>query len=543
MARRREPEQTPLRSAQRLERLLEEEVLPRLDDRATNGDGISEGSPDRPDRPGEDTTRPVPAAAQQALEALYPQLSSDSAAALAALFNSVDDHGTEEGEAPHEAPGEDPDLPVGTRPGGGAPIPMRAAGTRAAATAARGGGIVIRPGVRIGPVGRLLLQILNHYPRRGELAITDGYRNANDHHGGLMYGGSPTAALDIVAAGPARMRDIAKWLYNHFAGDIVELIHTTPFNTDQGFYVDNQKKYPGGGIFSAELRRQHRNHVHFACSKKLALKILARLRGKRAAPRVGVRPAPGVAPPAVWGWDASGHDWKRGPMDLVAAKKAGISFFTHKCSEGHTFKVAEYKRGLERARAARIPVLGAYHVLWPGNPIKEARFFFNLVNTQTPWWKDVPWIWQLDAEKFDKMPRKPTPAECRQFMSELKRLAAGGRGYFIAYAPRWAYGDTFTIGFDLWASDYSGSGAPRPFKEQYKGVPQKSWRPYSGRRPRILQFASDATIGRQKTCDANRFDGSLQQLIALTGRKAAPRRVRPDVAAAAPRRSPLTQSA
>jgi GH25 family lysozyme M1 (1,4-beta-N-acetylmuramidase) len=551
MARRSASEQTPLKSAQRLARLVEEDVIPRLTDHATDGDGNSDGGvPDRPD-PDEDATR-VPAAARQALEALYPQLSSDSAAALAALFASAD--GADESDAPHGTPGEDADRPVDTQPRDGAPIPMRAASVRARSTTARGGGIAIAPGVRIGPVGRLLLEILKHYPRRGQLTISDGYRSPSlgrSHHSGLSYGGSPTAALDIVAAGPARMRDVAKWLYDHFAGDIVELIHTTPFNTDRGFYVKNQKKNPGGSIYGAQLRREHRNHVHFASSKKLALKILARLRRKPVAPRVAVRAAPGVAPPAVWGWDASGHDWKRGPMDLVAARKDGISFFTHKCSEGHTFKVAEYKRGLERARAARIPVLGAYHVLWPGspgNPIREARFFFNLVNTKTPWWKDVPWIWQLDAEKFEQMPRKPSPAECKQFMTELKRLA-GGRGYFVAYAPRWAYGDTFRIGFDLWASDYSGSGAARPFKEQYKGVPQKSWRPYSGRRPRILQFASDATIGRQKKCDADRFRGSLQQLLALSGRKAAPRPVRPSAPAPgrrpapAPRHSPLTQSA
>ena len=146
------------------------------------------------------------------------------------------------------------------------------------------------------------------------------------------------------------MRDVAKWLYDNFANDTVELIHTTPFNTDRGFYVDNQKKYPGGAVYDAETRREHRDHVHFACSKKLAQKILARWRGRSAARGVGVRAAPAAAAPAVWGWDASGHDWGRGPMDLVAAKKAGISFFTHKCSEGHTFKVVEYKKGLERAR-------------------------------------------------------------------------------------------------------------------------------------------------------------------------------------------------
>ena len=352
------------------------------------------------------------------------------------------------------------------------------------------------------------------------------------------------------------MRDVAKWLYDNFANDTVELIHTTPFNTDQGFYVDNQKKYPGGGIFG----EQRGATIATTCTSPARRSSRRRSSAGSAdaeSPEVWACGPHAAAPPAVWGWDASGHDWGRGPMDLVAAKKAGISFFTHKCSEGHTFKVAEYKKGLERARAARIPVLGAYHVLWPGNPIKEARFFFNLVNTQTPWWKTVPWIWQLDAEKFPKMPRQPSPAECKRFMTELKRLA-GGHGYFIAYAPRWAYGDTFKIGLDLWASDYSGSGAPRPFTEQYKGVPQKSWRPYSGRRPRILQFASDATIGRQKTCDANRFNGSLQQLIALTGHRAAPlaagrRSVPPTLpgrgqtgrppARAAPRDSPLSRFA
>ncbi len=254
----RESEQTPLRSAQRLARLLEEEVLPRLHDRATNGDGISEGgSPDRPEvGPEEDETRPVPAAARQALEALYPQLSADSAAALAALFasgRSWSDRTRTKRRT--RRPGETP-SPVETRPADGASDPdARSRGSRGCNRGAW------RPHCH--PPRR------SHRPCRQTAArdpqslsatrrdwrFTDGIRSANDHHGGLMYGGSPTAALDIVAAGPARMRDIAKWLYDHFAGDIVELIHTTPFNTDRGFYVDNQKKYPGGGVFGAERRR------------------------------------------------------------------------------------------------------------------------------------------------------------------------------------------------------------------------------------------------------------------------------------------------
>jgi GH25 family lysozyme M1 (1,4-beta-N-acetylmuramidase) len=397
-----------------------------------------------------------------------------------------------------------------------------------APTTARAGAarrIAVQPGVRVGPTGRFLMRILEHYPKAREIYITSAFRpeEPSSHHGGLTYKGSPTAAIDIGAggvtpAGSRRMRDVAKWLYDRFAADTVELIHTTPFSTDRGFYVKHQRKYPGGGPYGPGTRSEHRNHVHFATSKALAQKVLARLR----APRALAAAAPAGAP--VWGWDASGHDWKRGPMDLVAARRAGIAFFTHKCTEGSTFKTTQYRQGLERARAARIPVLGAYHVLWPGKPIEQARVFFNEVNKKTPWWKNVPWIWQLDAEKFDSMPRAPTPAESRRFLNELRRLA-GGKGWFVAYAPRWLYKDSFRIGYDLWASDYRGSGAPRPFKQQYRGVPASSWQPYSGRKPRVLQFASDATIGRQKTCDANRFDGDLKALVALTRNKPAARHV------------------
>ena len=113
-------------------------------------------------------------------------------------------------------------------------------------------------------------------------------------------------------------------------------------------------------------------------------------------------------------------------MDLVAAKADGISFFTHKATEGGDWKDRHYKKALERARRAGT----------------------------------------------------------------------------------------------LWNSDYTGSGAPRGFTAQYRGVSDRShgWDPMSGRKPRILQFASDAVVGRQHTCDVNKFDGDLHTLIRLCGR-------------------------
>jgi len=474
-----ETNEATLKAIQRATKLIEEQVIPKL--------------AEEPPREEPTIEIPIPPAAEEALAKLYRSLTAAPAAALKSMFSVIASEPHQEG-----------------RPG-------RAAEAR---------GIALGDDVTVGRVGKLLLQILERYPQKNQIKITSALRPGwPDHHGGKSYKGSPTAAVDIIGGGAKGMRDVAKWLYDNYGGDIVELIHTTPFPDDDGFYINDQKKYPGGGVFTPADIAAHRNHVHFATSKALAEKILKQ--PARAAP-APPKSEPGGAP--VWGWDASSHDWKRGSMDLNAAKKDSIQFFTYKCSEGHTERFPHFKESLDRARKAGIPVLGAYHVLWPGNPLKDAHFFFSEVNSKIPWWKEVPWIWQLDAEPFEYMPRAPNPEECKRFLDELRKLA-GNKGYFIAYAPEWHYKDTFKIGYDLWASNYTGSGQPRNFKEQYKGVPQSSWHAYSGRKPRILQFASDATIGTQKICDANRFDGTLAELIQLTGHKGAGRSLSDRIAA------------
>ncbi len=156
--------------------------------------------------------------------------------------------------------------------------------------------------VRMNPVGELLAQILEFYPKKAEIYITSGtdsdHGSVSHHYGKLSYQGSPTAALDIggggvTAEGSRRMRDVAKWLYDTFASLTVELIHTTPYSTDQGFYVKRGSKYPGGGPYAGATARAHANHVHFATSKALAERILATLRGTAVPrPRPASRPAP-----------------------------------------------------------------------------------------------------------------------------------------------------------------------------------------------------------------------------------------------------------
>jgi lysozyme len=236
---------------------------------------------------------------------------------------------------------------------------------RVRAAAARGA-VAIRPGIRVGPVGRLLVRILEHYPKRG-LTITSGYRpGPRSHHRGLVYGNSPTAAVDIIAnRGAAGMRDVAKWLYDRFAASTVELIHTTPFSTDQGFYVKDQKKYPGGGPYSAQTRREHRDHVHFATSKGLAQKILGRLGAKAPASAMSARAAsvPARARAAGGAMRLS----KRGAQliaefeglrpklynDPAGHCTIGIGHLVHRgrCNGNEP---AEFKKGISRQRAYQL---------------------------------------------------------------------------------------------------------------------------------------------------------------------------------------------
>jgi GH25 family lysozyme M1 (1,4-beta-N-acetylmuramidase) len=394
----------------------------------------------------------------------------------------------------------------------------------------------VNSGVQFGPTGRAILDFVNqYYDRTEDLYVTSAYREREadggtwSHHNGQTYGGSPTAAVDFAApmteSGRRAMQRFARWLYDHFGDLTVEMLHSTPFDDDNGFLIRDQVRYGLG-------YPEHTDHVHYATSFDLLQAMLERAKHWWGIPD----PTPGQNPGSVtdcFGWDASNHDWERGPMDLSAAKNDGVSFFTHKALEGtnYWYRDAHYKEALNRARSAGIPVLGAYHVLHgidgapgSGSPELQAEQFYNLVNSETPFWRDVPWIWQCDAEKFSYMQRQPNLDEIHRFMDKLHSLA-GGHGYYSVYAPKWLYGDTLTgIRYDLWASNYDFSGSARPYRQQWADVSQAiqegrtpGFKAYSGKEPLILQFSSDATIGTQSICDINKFRGTLQELLALAG--------------------------
>lgn len=156
----------------------------------------------------------------------------------------------------------------------------------------------INSGVQFGPTGTKLMKFINDwYPASGDLYVTSAYRpeETGSHHAGLVYNGSPTAAIDMGAldfgetVGVERMRLLAKWLYDNFWDLIVEEIHTVTLPST-GYYVKNQVKV---GPYAAA---DHWNHVHFATSSALVDQMNTRaeaLFGNNTPPITSTPPPPG----------------------------------------------------------------------------------------------------------------------------------------------------------------------------------------------------------------------------------------------------------
>jgi hypothetical protein len=210
----------------------------------------------------------------------------------------------------------------------------------------------------------------------------------------------------------------------------------------------------------------------------------------------------------LFGWDASDYDWGRGPMDLVAAKNAGVTFFTYKATESTNVRHVHYGEALARARAAGIEFLGAYVVPRSGPSVSaQVDYFLNYVNSQTPWWTSFPgFFFQVDTEKwsYDQVSPQRGAEVCAALRARTNRRV-------VHYAPRWAYGDSIPQPDPLWASSYGDNGVGT-LTQKYPGDSSSRWVSYSGRTPVFLQFGSRIVIGRQNTCDGNAYRGSVDQL-------------------------------
>jgi GH25 family lysozyme M1 (1,4-beta-N-acetylmuramidase) len=200
-------------------------------------------------------------------------------------------------------------------------------------------------------------------------------------------------------------------------------------------------------------------------------------------------------------------------MDLGAAKRDGVEFFTHKATEGTRVLHRNYGDAMGRARVAGIRYLGAYVVpRTPGNNghgsiQAQASYFLDYVDTRTPWWRDFEgWFFQVDLEHWSNqngMYDAVSPATGLEMCFQL-RQRTGRR--VVLYAPQWAYGNDIQGTDPLWASSY-GTNPVAHFRAAYRG--DSRWPgAYSGRVPHIWQYGSRLTIGSQPGCDANAYQGS-----------------------------------
>lgn len=219
--------------------------------------------------------------------------------------------------------------------------------------------------------------------------------------------------------------------------------------------------------------------------------------------------------PNVFGWDASDYDWARGPMDLAAAARDGIQFFTHKATEAASTRHRNYGEAMRRARDAGIPILGAYHVVRSSPSVSsQVDFLLSYLDSQTPWWRAWPdWFIQVDLEKWSY---DAVPAHIGEAFADLVEQRTGRKA--VIYASRGQYGNELTgTSHLLWNANY-GANIEDHYHDVYAargGDSGAGWVTYSGRMPIIWQYGSRTRIGSQHICDANAFRGTLSQLRAL----------------------------
>lgn len=211
----------------------------------------------------------------------------------------------------------------------------------------------------------------------------------------------------------------------------------------------------------------------------------------------------------VYGWDASDFDWDRGPVDVSAAYKDGIRFFTHKYTEGTITRHKHTQKAIERARGAGIPYIGGYHVVRSVPISAQVQNLLTYADSITPWWRDFDgWFWQCDVElwSYDAVSEDYGLA----FATALKK--AQNKPICI-YASKGQYNDKFVgKGFPLWNANYGSNLAVH----YVDGVPADTSSRWAGWET-ILQYGSNLKIGTQPNCDANVFKGTLAEFASRMG--------------------------
>lgn len=216
----------------------------------------------------------------------------------------------------------------------------------------------------------------------------------------------------------------------------------------------------------------------------------------------------------IFGWDLSHYD----SPNVGAVLAEGFSFLTHKAGGD----AIDAELGSWWSNVRNLPedqmLLGAYWVLYPGNPTSRADAFLARLDSQCPGWRDRDaFILQADCEIWNgDTSTKPSKADIQAFCD---RLHAKTGLIPVVYASAGQYGSGLTgLTYPLWNARYPlnyQAGFASVLYERCGGDSGSGWSTYSGQTPAIWQFTSSATIAGQTTCDANAYRGTLADLKSL----------------------------
>lgn len=331
------------------------------------------------------------------------------------------------------------------------------------------------------------------------LYITSAHRgNSNaDYHEDTGVNGALDIAGPMTDQGQQDMRDAAAIIVKD-ATYLLEEIHTTPYPTDNGFYVKNGQVV-GPGFYGPATENQHLNHIHLAASESMASILIGKY------PKAVDRTLP-PAPQPNMATTLFGHD---GSDYTHVGNFAGLSFITWKLCEPapeQTYIHNSFGPAMRSARDQGIPFLGAYVVPRTGDPTPEgeADVAITELKRQAPWLLDHPgFFWQVDLEKW---PYDAVAAGLGVALCDALRAKTGKP--VVLYASKGMYGDSIPGSDNLWNANYDQSGASRPFRDMYAGSNGLGWQSYSGRTPLIWQYASDAKFADGNTGDINAFRGN-----------------------------------
>jgi GH25 family lysozyme M1 (1,4-beta-N-acetylmuramidase) len=228
----------------------------------------------------------------------------------------------------------------------------------------------------------------------------------------------------------------------------------------------------------------------------------------------------------IFGVDVSRHQGSK--MDWAKIRGSGIDFMIARASLATT-PDERYRDNVRGARAAGIPVVGAYHFLYPANvvsPAEQARLFVKRIGDP------AGLLTMLDIERDNG--HKPKISDARAFAAEFRNLTNGHP--LLLYAPAWywpriqspAASDLGLLVASRYVPvdrDAMGHGIKMSPAVAFARVQKRWWRAKHGgwTRATILQFTSHGKVsGYPRRIDLNAFRGTTAELAALARNGTAP---------------------